>query len=337
MALTDYRPFGRTGVKISPLILGTMMFGGKTDLETSIRIIERALDVGINFLDTANVYSRGRSEEVTGEALKRNGRRDRIFLATKVHLPMDDTDQNLRGSSRRHIIAQAEASLRRLGTDYIDLYQIHRPEPETAIDETLRALDDLVRSGKVRYIGSSTFAAWQVVEALWASKELGLNRFVSEQPPYNLLDRRIERELIPAAQTFGLAVIPWSPLGGGLLTGKYERGKPIPEDSRYGTPGHVRNRRLTEQGFDVIEPLALLAAEKEIPLSQLATAWAIQQPGITAPIIGPRTLEQLEDAIKAADIKLTAEDFARIDGIIPPGTSVAPFYDAKHGPSQYRW
>jgi aryl-alcohol dehydrogenase-like predicted oxidoreductase len=338
MALSDYRPFGRTGVKISPLILGTMMFGGRTEPETSFRIIDRALDAGINFLDTANVYSRGRSEEVTGEALKRNGKRSEIFLATKVHLPMHDSDPNWRGSSRRHIIAQAEASLRRLGTDYVDLYQIHRPEPDTAIDETLRALDDLVRSGKVRYIGSSTFAGWQLVESLWAAKELGLNRFVSEQPPYNLLDRRIERDLIPAAQTFGLGIIPWSPLGGGLLTGKYKRGEALPTDSRY---AHNANRpaarRLVTGIYDVIEPLTALAAEKGIPLSQLATAWTIQQPGITAPIIGPRTEEQLEDALQAANIILTAADLARIDEIIPPGTHASPFYEGRFGPSLYRW
>ncbi len=338
MALSDYRPFGRTGVKISPLILGTMMFGGRTDLETSVRIIDRALEAGINFLDTANVYSRGRSEEVTGEALKRNGKRNEIFLATKVHLPMHDTNPNLRGSSRRHIIASAEASLKRLGVDHVDLYQIHRPEPDTAIDETLRALDDLVRSGKVRYIGSSTFAGWQLVESLWAAKELGLSRFISEQPPYNLLDRRIERELIPAAQTFGLGVIPWSPLGGGLLTGKYKRGEALPTDSRYANnAGRPNARRLVDRIYDVIEPLTLLAADKGIPLSQLATAWAIQQPGVTAPIIGPRTEEQLEDALKAADITLTAEDLQRIDAIIPPGTHVSPFYEARFGPSQYRW
>jgi len=337
MSISDYRPFGRTGVKISPLILGTMMFGGKTDLETSVQIIDRAIDAGINFLDTANVYSRGKSEEVTGEALKRNGRRNHVFLATKVHLPMHDDDPNLRGSSRRHIIAQAEASLRRLGTDYVDLYQIHRPEPDTAIDETLRALDDLVRAGKVRYIGCSTFAGWQLVESLWAAKELGLNRFVSEQPPYNLLDRRIERELIPAAQTFGLAVIPWSPLGGGLLAGRYERGKPPPADARYANPKGLQGRRLVDKIHDVIEPLRQLALEKNIPLSQLATAWAIQQPGITAPIIGPRTTEQFEDALRAAEVTLTAEDLSRIDEIIPPGAHVSPFYEGKFGPSLYRW
>jgi aryl-alcohol dehydrogenase-like predicted oxidoreductase len=335
--LTAGRPFGRTGVKVSPLTLGCMMLGGKTALDDSIRIIDRALEAGINILDTANVYSRGRSEEFTGEALKRNGKRDQIFLCSKVHLPMHDTDPNLRGSSRRHIVQQCEASLKRLQTDYLDLYQIHRPEPDTAIDETLRALDDLVRSGKVRYIGSTTFAGWQVVEALWASKELHLNRFVSEQPPYNLLDRRIERELIPVAQTYGLAVIPWSPIGGGILSGKYQRGQPIPADSRYAKPSPIQAKRFTEGVYDIIEPLGELAKEKGVPLSQLALAWTANQPGITSAIIGPRTLEHLEDAIKALAITLTPEDHRRIDAIIPPGTHVAPFYEANHGPGLHRW
>jgi aryl-alcohol dehydrogenase-like predicted oxidoreductase len=334
---TDYRLFGRTGVKVSPLTLGCMMFGRRTPLEESLRIIDRAIEAGINVLDTANGYTRGKSEEFTGEALARNGRRGRIFLATKVHFPMSDEDPNHQGVSRRHIIEQAEASLRRLKTDHIDLYQIHRPHPEVAIDETLRALDDLVRSGKVRYIGTTTFAAWQVVEALWASKELGLNRFVSEQPPYNLLDRRIERELIPVAQTFGLAVIPWSPLGGGLLTGKYLRDQAAPEGSRYADPGPLQARRFTKTSFDVIEPLSVLAAEKGIPLSQLALAWVVQQPGVTSPIVGPRTLEQLEDALKALEVTLSADDLKRIDAIIPPGTHVAPFYEANHGAGLYRW
>ena len=212
----EYRNFGRTGVKVSNLCLGCMMFGGKTNAPDSYAIIDRAIDAGINFLDTANVYSRGKSEEITGDALKRNGKRQNVILATKVHGQMGE-DPNQFGNSRRHIIEQCEASLRRLQTDYIDLYQIHRPQPDIPIDETLRAMDDLIRSGKVRYIGTSTFAAWQVVESLWISKELGLNRFICEQPPYHILDRRIERELIPMAQTFGMAVIPWSPLAGGML------------------------------------------------------------------------------------------------------------------------
>lgn len=337
MKLTDYRLLGRTGVKISPLTLGCMMFGRRTEFDESIKIIDRAIDAGINILDTANAYTRGRSEEFTGEALKRNGKRRQIFLCTKVHMTMDDVDPNQQGNSRRHIIEQCEASLKRLQTDYIDLYQIHRPQPHTAIDETLRALDDLVRSGKVRYIGTTTFAAWQVVEALWASKELGLNRFISEQPPYNLLDRRIERELIPVAQTFGLGVIPWSPIGGGLLTGKYRRAEPVPAGSRYADPGPIQARRFTEASFNVIEPLEALAKEKGVPLSQLATAWVVQQPGITSPIIGPRTVEQLEDAIKSLDVEFIAEDFQRINEIIPPGTHVAPFYEANFGAGLHRW
>lgn len=332
-----YRPFGRTGVMVSPLALGCMMFGGRTNLEDSCRIIDRAIDAGINVLDTADVYSRGASEEVTGEALVRNGRRDHVVLCTKVHGSMDDDDINMRGNSRLHIVRECEASLRRLRTDHIDLYQIHRPLPGTAIDETLRALDDLVRAGKVRYIGTSTFAGWQMVESLWASKELNLSRFVSEQPPYNLLDRRIERELIPVAQTYGLGLIPWSPLAGGLLTGKYRRGAECPAESRYANPNPVQERRFQKRAFDVIEPLAELAAEKEITLSQLALAWVLQQPGVTSPIIGPRTLDQLEDNLLALEVAFTADELARIDEISPPGSHAAPFYEAEFGPSVHRW
>ena len=209
------------------------MFGGKTDESDSMDIIDRAIDAGINFLDTANTYVRGVSEEMDGKALQRNGKRSRIVLATKVHFRMDDDDPNAQGNSRRHIIEQCEASLRRLQTDYIDLYQIHRPSSEVPIDETLRALDNLIQAGKVRYIGSSTFAAWQIMESLWVSKELGVNRFICEQPPYHLLDRRIERELVPMAQTYGLALIPWSPMAGGFLTGKYQRNQEHPADVRY--------------------------------------------------------------------------------------------------------
>jgi aryl-alcohol dehydrogenase-like predicted oxidoreductase len=334
----DYRPLGRTGVQVSSLCLGCMMFGGRTPPDESYSIIDRALDAGINFLDTANVYSRGRSEEVTGQALKRNGRRDRVVLATKVHGTMAEDDPNARGNSRRHIIEQCEASLRRLGTDYIDLYQIHRPQPDIPIDETLRGMDDLIRSGKVRYIGTSTYAAWQLVESLWVSKEHGLHRFICEQPPYNLLDRRIERELIPMAQTFGIGLIPWSPLGGGLLTGKYRRGEEPPEDSRFAQPGRtaVQRRRMNDAIWDVIEGLEPIAADKGCTLSQLALAWCAQQPGVTSPIIGPRTMEQLEDNLAAAAVTLTDEDRARIDAVIPPGRMVSPFYEAEFGPHPYR-
>jgi len=333
----EYRSLGRTGVQVSNLCLGCMMFGGKTDADESGRIIDRALDEGINFLDTANVYSIGQSEEAVGAALKRNGRRAEVVLATKVHWKMGD-GVNDWGNTRRHIMEQCEASLRRLQTDYIDLYQIHRPQPEIPIDETLRALDDLVRAGKVRYIGSSTFAAWQLVESLWVSKDRGLNRFVSEQPPYNLLDRRIERELLPMAQTYGFAVIPWSPLAGGLLTGKYRRGEEPPSDSRYF--GYADNpllrRRMSERIYDVVEGLEPIAAEKGVALSQLALAWCLQRPGITCPIIGPRTMEQLEDNLGALDVSFTEDELKRIDRVARRGEAVAPFYEAAFGPHPHR-
>ena len=335
----EYRSLGRTGVQVSTLCLGCMMFGGRTEPEDSYAIIDRALDAGINFLDTANVYSRGRSEEVTGEALKRNGKRHQVVLATKVHGRMDDDDVNAFGNNRRHIIEQCEASLRRLQTDTIDLYQIHRPQSDIPIDETLRALDDLIRAGKVRYIGSSTFAAWQVVESLWVAKELGLNRFVCEQSPYNLLDRRVERGLLPMAQTYGIGIIPWSPLGGGLLTGKYRRDAPSPSEGRYADVSERpwMQRRKTEGVYDVVEAIEPLAEEKGCTLSQFAVAWCMGQPGVTSPIIGPRTMEQLEDNLGALDVVITDEDRARIDELVPPGGVFAPFYEADFGPHEQRW
>ena len=334
----EYRPLGRTGVQVSSLCLGCMMFGGKTSPEDAYAIIDRALDAGINFLDTANVYNRGRSEEATGAALKRNGKRHRVVLATKAHGTMAEDDPNARGNSRRHIVEQCEQSLRRLQTDYIDLYQIHRPQSDIPVDETLRAMDDLIRAGKVRYIGTSTFAAWQLVESLWVSKELGLNRFICEQPPYNLLDRRIERELLPMARTYGFATIPWSPLGGGLLTGKYSRGEPPPQDSRFATVARnpVQQRRMNDRIWDVIEALQPLAQARGVTLSQFAVAWCMQQPGVTSPIIGPRTMEQLEDNLGALDLAITDEDRDRVDEIIPPGRMVSPFYEADFGPHPYR-
>ena len=334
----EYRNFGRTGMKVSPLCLGCMNFGQRTTPEQGYAIIDRALDAGINFLDTANVYSRGISEQITGEALKRNGRRSSVVLATKVHGRMDDDDPNAAGSSRRHIIEQCEASLKRLQTDYIDIYQIHRPRSDTAIDETLRALDDLVRAGKVRYLGSSTFAAWQVVESLWVAKELGLNRFVSEQPPYNILDRRIERELIPMAQTYGIGLIPWSPLGGGLLTGKYTREQPSPEGARYANAENDPRlaRRKNDDIYDVVEGLRPLAEIKGCTLAQFTLAWCLQQPGITSPIIGPRTMEQLEDNLGALGVMISDEDRQQIDALAPPGRMVSQFYEADFGPHLHR-
>jgi aryl-alcohol dehydrogenase-like predicted oxidoreductase len=335
----EYRQLGRTGVMVSPLCLGCMTFGRATPAEEAYDIVDRAIEAGVNFFDTANVYGRGASEEVTGAALKRNGKRHQIVLATKVHGRMADDDPNAGGTSRRHIIEQCEASLRRLQTDYIDLYQLHRPRPNIAIDETLRALDDLIRAGKVRYIGSSTFAAWQVVESLWAAKELGLNRLICEQPPYNIFDRRIERELLPMARTYGIATIPWSPLAGGLLTGKYQRDAAPPADSRYADmdTNPNRRRRITDGVFDVVEGLGPLAQSKGCTLAQFSLAWCMQQPGVTSPIIGPRSMAQLEDNLGAPDVALTDEDRAAVDELVPPGRMVSPFYEADFGPHQYRW
>ena len=333
----QYRSLGRTGVKVSSICLGAMMFGGRTQPEDGYAIIDEAIDRGINFIDTANVYNAGRSEEVVGEALQRRGVRDSIVLATKVHGNVNAEDPNAQGNSRRHIIQQCEASLRRLQTDWIDLYQLHRPQSDIPIDETLRALEDLVRDGKVRYAGTSTFAAWQLVESFQVSERMGLSRFICEQPPYNLLDRRIERELIPMALTYGMAIIPWSPLGGGLLSGKYRRGDPMPEDGRFtisNAPHHTR--RLTERLWDVIDGLEPMARDKGCTMSQLALAWVHQQPGVTSPIIGPRTMDQFLDNMGALDIELTAEDLQRIDAVSLPGDYVSPFYEGDWGPHRYR-
>jgi aryl-alcohol dehydrogenase-like predicted oxidoreductase len=312
-----------------------MNFGGRTEPEPSYDIIDRYLDAGHNFLDTANVYSRGRSETVVGEALKRNGKRDAVILATKVHGGMSDDDPNMRGNQRRHIIEQCEASLQRLQTDWIDLYQIHRPQSDIPIDETLRALDDLVRQGKVRYIGTSTFAAWQVMESLWASKELGLNRFVTEQPPYHLLDRRIERELLPMCRTYGIGTLPWSPLAGGFLTGKYSRDQQSPEGARL-RPDGGHGDLFSEACFDALDGFRKIAEGKGCPLSQFSLAWCMHQPGVTSPIIGPRTMEQLEDNLQAFDVEITDADREAVDQLVPPGQMLASYYEADFGPHAYR-
>jgi aryl-alcohol dehydrogenase-like predicted oxidoreductase len=338
METSDYRPLGRTGVKVSPLCLGCMMFGTKTEAEDSYKIIDHAIDNGVNFLDTANVYGRGTSEEITGEALKRNGKREQIILATKVHGKMDNDDVNMMGNSRRHIVQQVEASLKRLRTDYIDLYQIHRPQSDIPLDETLGALDQLVRQGKVLYLGTSTYAAWQLMEALMIAKEFGWSRFICEQPPYNILDRRVERELLPYCRTWGVATIPWSPLAGGLLTGKYSRENPNPEGARYANAENNPNlkRRLTEAFWDGIEDLKNYAEKKGVPMAQFALAWCKARDGVTAPIIGPRTMEQLTDNLAAAEVEITQEDRDFVDSVVEPGTMISPFYNADHGPHQYR-
>lgn len=333
----EYRALGRTGVQVSTLCLGCMNWGdGKsgTSEEDSIAIMRRAMGEGINFFDTADVYSRGISETITGKALAKDGRRDKVVLATKVYNRMDDNDPNAWGSHRRHIIQGCEDSLRRLQTDYIDLYQLHRPQPSIPIDETLRALDDLIRQGKVRYLGTSTFAAWQLVDSLWASDALHLNRFVCEQPPYNLLDRRIERELLPFCRTYGFGVIPWAPIAGGLLTGKYRLNQPRPEGSRY-EKGAFANRD-NDAALAVVEKLLAFAEQRSVPLAHFSLAWCMAQNGITSPIIGPRSMEQLEDYLKAFEVKITEEDNKEIDAIVPPGTHVSNYYSADFGQT-VRW
>ncbi len=334
----EYRSLGRTGVRVSSLCLGTMMFGRSANEQDSVAIVHAALEKGINFVDTANAYSAGASERFVGTALQ--GRRALVVLATKAFFPQDQKDPNARGLSRRHLIEACEASLKRLQTDWIDLYQLHRSQADIPIDETLRALDDLIRQGKVRYIGTSMFPAWKSVEALWAAKELGLNRFVCEQMAYNLLDRTAEREVIPAAQTFGLALIPWGPLCGGLLTGKYRRDDQSAAGRWQGGKDNF-GRPATPAAYDVIEGLVALAKEKGCTPSQLALAWNASQPGITAPIIGPRTLEQLLDNVGAVDVDVSDADRARLDALAPPWSSTLRYYDAALGidfkPNIGRW
>jgi aryl-alcohol dehydrogenase-like predicted oxidoreductase len=320
------RTLGRTGVKVSPLCLGAMMFGawGNPDHDESIAIIHRALDAGINFIDTADVYARGESEEIVGKALA-GGRRDNVFLATKVHGTMGD-DPNQFGNSRRWIVAEVENSLRRLGTDWIDLYQIHRPEDDTDIDETLGALTDLVRAGKVRAIGSSTFPASQIVEAQWVAERRGRERFVCEQPPYSILARGVEADVLPTCIRHGIGVIPWSPLGGGWLSGRYRKGAELPSSHRarriparydLSLPGNQRK-------LEAADALATLADETGISLIELAIAWVIRHPAVTAAIIGPRTMEQLESQLGAADVELSDAVLDRIDAIVPPGVNLNP-------------
>jgi aryl-alcohol dehydrogenase-like predicted oxidoreductase len=322
----EYRTLGRTGVKVSPLCLGAMMFGawGNPDHEESIRIIHRALDAGINFIDTADVYSRGESEEIVGKALA-GGRRDNVVLATKVHGTMGD-DPNEFGNSRRWIIREVENSLRRLGTDWIDLYQIHRPEADTAIDDTLGALSDLVHAGKVRYIGSSTFPASQIVEAQWAAERRGFERFVCEQPPYSMLIRAVENDVLPACRRYGMSVIPWSPLAGGWLTGRYRLDQDVPQSRRaqriparydMSLPGNQRKLEAADQ-------LAQLADEAGMTLIEMALAFVIRHPAVTAAIIGPRTMEHLESQLPAAEVELSAEVLDRIDEIVPTGVNLNP-------------
>jgi aryl-alcohol dehydrogenase-like predicted oxidoreductase len=321
----ELRTLGCTGVKVSPLCLGAMMFGawGNPDHDDSIRIIHRALDAGINFIDTADVYSRGESEEIVGRALA-GGRRDDVILATKVHGTMGD-DPNQFGNSRRWIIREVEASLKRLQTDWIDLYQIHRPEADTDVEETLGALSDLVHQGKVRSVGSSTFPASQIVEAQWAARERNLERFVCEQPPYSLLVRGIEADVLPTCARHGMGVIPWSPLAGGWLSGRWRKGADAPASTRAERlpARYDLSRPENQRKLDAVESLTQLADETGVSLIHLALAFVIRHPAVTSAIIGPRTMEQLESQIGAAEVELDDAVLDRIDEIVPPGTTVS--------------
>jgi aryl-alcohol dehydrogenase-like predicted oxidoreductase len=325
----EHRILGRTGVSVSKLCLGAMMFGawGNTDHDDSIRIIHAALDAGINFIDTADVYSAGESEEIVGKALK--DRRDQVVLATKAYMPVgDDTDPNHRGTSRRWLVEEVEHSLRRLGTDHIDLYQVHRPTPETDLEETLGVLTDLVRQGKIRYFGHSTYPASLIVEAQWTARDRHLQRFVSEQPPYSILTRGIENEVLPVCQKYGIGVIPWSPLQGGWLSGRYRK------DAEIAGPTSAARQRLTsrydlslpenQRKLDAADALAQLADEAGLSLIEMALAFVANHPAVTSAIIGPRTMEQLESQLPAAGVTLTTEILDRIDAIVAPGTNLNP-------------
>jgi len=331
----EHRPLGRTGVSVSKLCLGAMMFGawGNPDHDESIRIIHRALDAGINFIDTADVYAQGESEEIVGKALA-DGRRDDIILATKFHGAMGE-DPNRQGSSRRWIIREVEDSLRRLGTDWIDLYQVHRPRADTDIEETLSALSDLVHQGKVRYLGSSTFPASQIVEAQWVARDRHLQRFVTEQPPYSMLVRAVEADVLPTCARHGMAVISYSPLAGGWLSGRWRKDAGQQPSSRAGRlPERFDlSQPANQRKLDAVEQLARLAEEAGITLIQLAIAFALNHPAITAPIIGPRTMEQLESQLAAADVALDEAVLDRVDEIVPPGTTINPVDNSFQNPA----
>jgi aryl-alcohol dehydrogenase-like predicted oxidoreductase len=304
-----------------------MNFGSPTSKEDSIAIINRALDAGINFIDTANRYNEGESERIVGQALKENGQRDQVVLATKVYGPMGD-GPNDRGVSRYHILKACEDSLRRLQTDHIDLYQLHRPSLTVPQDETLRAFDDLIRAGKVLYIGCTTHPAWMVMEALATSERLGLSRYASEQPPYNLLDRRIENELIPLCQRYDLAVLPWSPIAGGILAGRYSLDGDIPQDSRAARGRKQFLARITRAAREVAIKVAEMAQPRGLTSTQLALLWVKDQPAVTSPIIGPRTMAHLDDAIPVMDMTLDDADRPLFDELVHPGNAVADYHNS---------
>ncbi|GIK42189.1 MAG: aldo/keto reductase [Chloroflexota bacterium] len=323
----EYRILGRTGVKVAPLCLGTDNLANPTPEAESIAMINRALDAGINLIDTSNSYAKGESERIIGRALAENGRRQQVLIATKAHYPTGP-GPNERGNSRLHLLQACEDSLRRLRTDYIDLYQLHRPSFDIPVDETLSALTDLVRQGKVRYVGSSTAPAWKVMEGLMVSELKGYVRFVSEQPPYNLLDRRIENELVPLCQAYGLGLLPWSPLAMGVLAGRYADAAHFPPESRASLRGGIYAERITARGIEVGQKFGQLAQAAGMSPAQLAVLWVKDQPGITAPLIGPRTLEQLEHFLPVLEMRLDETVRAACDELVPPGSAAANFHNS---------
>ncbi len=323
----QYRALGRTGLKVSSLVLGTDNLANPTPEVESLAILDAAVEGGINLIDTSNSYAGGEAERLIGRWLARRKRRDDVLIATKVFYPTG-AGINDRGLSRHHIVSACEGSLRRLGTDHIDLYQTHRPDPDTPIEETLAALDLLLRQGKLRYIGSSTTPAWQLAQAQHTSSQLGLAAFVSEQSPYNLLERRIENELVPACQRYGMALFTWSPMAMGMLAGRYAVGSAPASDSRAALRGGIYAERVTERGIAVGQQFAALARQHGHDPAQLAYLWVKDQPGITAPIIGPRTLAQLQQALPVADMALSDELRAACDALVPPGSVVASFFNS---------
>jgi aryl-alcohol dehydrogenase-like predicted oxidoreductase len=315
--MSTYVNLGRAGVKVSRLCLGTMMFGGPTDEAESVRIIHRALDAGINFLDTANIYNGGESEVVTGKAIR--DRREHAVLATKARNAMGE-GPNDQGLSRAHLIRACEDSLRRLGTDYIDVYYMHAPDYATPLEESLRALDDLVRQGKVRYTACSNYYAYQVALLLGIAEAQNLERIACVQPLYNIVNRDIEVELLPLCEEKGIGVVVYSPLARGVLTGKYLPGAPPPEGSRAARGDRrIHQTELREESYVIAQQLRPLAETRGCALSQFALAWSLANPVVTSAIVGPRTMEQLEDNLGALEVKLTAEDEKVVDELVPPG------------------
>lgn len=323
----EYRTLGRSGMKVSSIALGTDNFVNPTPEKDVARILDVALDAGINLIDTSDSYADGECESVIGRLFASNRRRDEVILSTKVHYPTGP-GPNDQGNSRLHLMRACEESLRRLNVDHIDLYQLHRPSPNIPVAETIGAMTDLVRQGKVRYIGCSTHPAWQVMEALMISELKGLERFVSEQPPYNLLDRRIENELVPLCQACGVGIIPWSPMAMGILAGRYTDADNTPDDSRASLRGGIYAERVTARGIELGKQFIELAKQNDVSPAQLAILWVKDQPGITAPLIGPRSVDQLEHLLPVAEMSLSNELRIACDDLNPPGTAAANFHNS---------